>query len=96
MLNGKDLKEQRLSLGLSQEDVAKRAGITRQSIISLEQKDCVRFTRTLDAYGFVVVPAENMQESIGTLKDKIIDCIKGDFGSNCKVSICVELCGEEE
>lgn len=96
MLIGKDLKEQRIYLGLSQADIAEQAGVTRQSIISLEQKDCIKFTQILDAYGLVVVPAENVQDSIKTLKDKIIDCVKSDFGNNCKVSVCIELCGEEE
>lgn len=68
MLIGKDLKEQRLSLGLSQADIAKRAGVSRQTIIALEQKDIIPLTTILDAYELAVVPSKTTRESIDVLR----------------------------
>ena len=96
MLIGKDLKDQRLSLGLTQDGIAKLANVSRQTIISLEQKECLPFTRLLDAYNLFVVPTENMHESIEELKLKIVERIRSELGSNCRVSIRVELCGSKE
>lgn len=96
MLIGKDLKEQRLSLGLSQADIAKRAGTCRQTIIALEQKARIPLTTILDAYGMNVVPSEAAKEPIDVLRGQIIDAVKRKFGNNCKVKISIELCGEEE
>lgn len=96
MLIGKDLKEQRLSLGLSQADIAKRAGTCRQTIIALEQKARIPLTTILDAYGMNIVPSKTTKESIDVLQEQIIDAVKDKFGNNCKVRISIELCGEEE
>lgn len=96
MLIGKDLKEQRLSLGLSQSEVARRAGLSRQTINALERKSYIPFTITLDAYKMDIVPSKNTKESIEVLREQIIDCVKDEFGNNCKVNISIELCGEKE
>lgn len=96
MLIGKDLKEQRLSLGLSQAEVARQAGVSRQTIISIEQKSCIPFTAILDAYEMDVVPSKTTRESIDVLRGQIIDAIKDEFGNDCRVKISIELCGEEE
>ena len=96
MLIGKDLKEQRLSLGLSQADVARRAGVSRQTIVALEQKNIIPLTTTLDAYKMDIVPSKNTKESIEVLREQIIDYVKDEFGDNCRVKISIELCGEEE
>ena len=96
MLIGKDLKEQRLNLGLSQADIAKRAGTCRQTIVALEQKARIPLTTILDAYEMDVVPSRNTRESIDVLQEQIIDAVKNEFGNNCKVKISIELCGEEE
>ena len=96
MLIGKDLKEQRLSLGLSQADIAKRAGTCRQTIIALERKARIPLTTILDAYGMDVVPSEATKEPIDVLRGQIIDAVKRKFGNNCKVKISIELCGEGE
>lgn len=96
MLIGKDLKEQRLSLGLSQSEVARRAGVCRQTIIALEQKDIIPLTTILDAYELAVVPSKTTRESIDVLRGQIIDAVKDEFGDNCKVKVSIELCGEEE
>lgn len=96
MLIGKDLKEQRLSLGLSQADIAKRAGTCRQTIIALEQKTRIPLTTILDAYEMDIVPSEATKESIDVLQERIIDAVKDKFGNKCKVNISIELCGEED
>lgn len=96
MLIGKDLKEQRLSLGLSQADIAKRAGVSRQTINSIEQKSCIPITSILDAYEMDIVPSKTTKESIDVLRGQIIDAVKDEFGDNCKVKVSIELCGEEE
>ena len=96
MLIGKDLKEQRLSLGLSQADIAKRAGVSRQTIVTIEQKNSIQLTTILDAYEMDIVPSKTTKESIDVLRGQIIDAVKDEFGDNCKVKISIELCGEEE
>lgn len=96
MLIGKDLKEQRLHLGLSQSEVARRAGVTRQAISSLERKPYIPFTTILAAYEMCVVPAKTMRESVDVLREQIIDAVKDEFGDSFKVKISIELCGEEE
>lgn len=96
MLIGKDLKEQRLSLGLSQADIARRAGVSRQTIVMLEQKDIIPLTTILDAYEMDIVPSKTTRESIDVLRGQIIDAVKDEFGNNCRVKISIELCGEEE
>lgn len=96
MIVGKDLKEQRLYLGLSQSEVARRAGVARQTINSLERKPYIPFTAILAAYGMCVVPAKTMRESVDVLREQIIDAVKDELGDNCRVKISVELCGEEE
>ena len=96
MLIGKDLKEQRLNLCLSQADIAKRAGVSRQTIVALEQKPYIPLTAILDAYEMDVVPSKTTKESIDVLRGQIIDAVKDEFGDNCRVQISIELCGDEE
>lgn len=93
MLIGKDLKEQRLNLGLSQSEVARRAGVSRQTINAIEQKSCIPFTTILDAYEMDIVPSKTTRESIDVLRGQIIDVVKDEFGNDCKVKISIELCG---
>lgn len=96
MLIGKDLEEQRLSLGLSQAEVARRAGVCRQTIFALEQKARIPLTTILDAYELAIVPSTTTKEPIDILREQIIDAVKDKFGNNCKVKISIELCGGEE
>ena len=96
MIIGKDLKEQRLYLGLSQADIARRAGVSRQTIVALEQKTIIPLSAILDAYGLMITPMASTKESIGVLRGQIIDAVKDEFGDNCKVKISIELCEEEE
>lgn len=96
MLIGKDLREQRIYLGLSQADIARRAGVSRQTIVALEQKDYIPSSVILDAYGMDIVPSRTTRESIEVLRGQIIDSVKSEYGDNCKVKISIELCGEEE
>lgn len=96
MLIGKDLKEQRLSLGLSQADIARRAGVSRQTIVMLEQKDIIPLTTILDAYEMTIAPSKTTRESIDVLREQIIDAVKDEFGANCKVEVSVKLYGEEK
>lgn len=95
MLIGKDLKEQRLYLGLSQADIARRAGVSRQTIIALEKKDIIQLSTILDAYEMDIAPAKTTRESIEVLRGQIIDAVKDEFGDNCKAKITIELCEEE-
>lgn len=96
MLIGKDLKEQRLNLGLSQADIAKRAGTCRQTIIALEQKPRISLSTILVAYGMDIVPSKPTKDPIDVLRGQIIDAVKRKFGNSCKVKISIELCGEGE
>lgn len=96
MIIGKDLKEQRLYLGLSQADIAKRAGVSRQTIVALEKRPYIPLFAILNAYEMCIVPAKTTKESIEVLRGQIIDAVKGELGDNCSVRISVELCGEEE
>lgn len=96
MLIGKDLKEQRMSLGLSQAEVARRAGVCRQTIFALEQKTIIPLATILDAYELAIVPSTTTRESIDVLREQIIDAVKDEFGNNCKVKIGIELCGDGE
>lgn len=95
MLIGKDLKERRMSLGLSQSEVARRAGVCRQTIFALEQKTIIPLTTILDAYELAIAPSKTTKGSIGVLRELIIDAVKGEFGDNCRVKISIELRGEE-
>ena len=95
MIGGMDLRERRLELGLSQADIAKKAGTCRQTIISLEQKTIVPLSVILDAYELMIAPMASTRESIETLKEQIIDAVKDEFGNDCRVKISIELCGVE-
>ena len=96
MLIGKDLKEQRLSLGLSQSDIARRSGVSRQTIIALEKKGIIPLSTILDAYEMDIVPSKTTREQIDVLRGQIIDAVKDEFGNNCSVRISIELCGNSK
>lgn len=96
MIGGMDLRERRRELGLSQSEIARRAGTCRQTIFALEQKTIVPLSVILDAYELMITPMASTRESIETLKEQIIDAVKDEFGNDCRVKISVELCGEEK
>lgn len=96
MIGGMDLRERRLELGLSQADIARKAGTCRQTIVSLERKTLVPLSVILDAYGLMITPMASTKESIETLKEQIMDAVKDEFGNDCRVKISIELCGNGE
>lgn len=97
LLTGETLREQRECLGISQAEIAKRAGMSRPTIIKYEKNIDQTLTNLLQAYCLEVYPVVgNYHESINELRRITENAIEKSLGVSCKVSIKVELCGEEE
>lgn len=97
LLTGETLREQRECLGISQAEIAKRAGMSRPTIIKYEKNIDQTLTNLLQAYCLEVYPlVGNYHESINELRRITENAIEKSLGVSCKVSIKVELCGEEE
>lgn len=96
-LTGQTLKEQRLAIGASQEEMAKRAGISRPTIVRYEKNINSQLTNILEAYCLEVYPtAGSLPADIGEIERIVKKLVKDNLGVNCKAKINVELFGGEE
>lgn len=96
-LTGQTLKEQRLAIGVSQEEMAKRAGVSRPTIIKYEKNIDNQLASILEAYCLEVYPtAGSLPADIGEIERIVKKLVKDNLGVNCKVKINVELFGGEE
>ena len=90
-LTGQTLKEQRLAIGASQEEIAKRA------IIKYEKNIDNKLTGILEAYCLEVYPTVgSLPADIGEIERIVKKLVKDNLGVDCKVKINVELFGDEE
>lgn len=98
ILTGKNLKEQREVLGLSKVEMAKRAGVSRPTIIKYENDELPgNIAGILEAYCLEVYPRIGiMPADLKEITSIIQKNIANNFGMKCKVKIDIELCGEEE
>ena len=93
-LTGQTLKEQRLAIGASQGEMAKRAGISRPTIIKYEKNIDNQLTKLLEAYCLEVYPiAGSIPTDISEIERIVKKLVKDNLGVNCKVKINVELFG---
>ena len=96
-LTGQTLKEQRLAIGASQEEMAKRAGVSRPTIIKYEKGIDLQLAAILEAYCLEVYPtAGSLPADISEIERIVKKLVKDNLGVNCKVKINVELFGGEE
>ena len=95
-LTGNTLKSQRLALGVSQHEMAKRATVSRPTIIKYEKGIDSQLTKILEAYCLEVYPCVgNLSADIKEIKRIIEKLLKDNLGVSCKVKIDVEIGGEE-
>lgn len=96
-MTGQEFRDWRVSIGATQEEVAKRAGVTRQMIVAFEQKNDLKTVNVIEAYGLVIRPMTyNIDECIDEITDRLEETIEQKTGRRCKVKINIELCGKEE
>lgn len=96
-LTGQTLKEQRLAIGASQEEMAKRAGVTRPTIIKYEKGIDLRLAAILEAYCLEVYPtAGSLPADISEIERIVKKLVKDNLGVDCKVRINVELLGGKQ
>ena len=96
-LTGQTLKEQRLAIGISQEEIAKRAGVSRPTIIKYEKGIDLQLTDILEAYCLEVYPTVgSLPADISEIERIVKSLVKNNLGVDCKVRINVELFGGEE
>lgn len=96
-LTGQTLKEQRLAIGASQEEIAKRAGVSRPTIIKYEKSIDLQLTDILEAYCLEVYPTVgSLPADISEIERIVKKLVKDNLGVDCKVRINVELLGGEE
>lgn len=96
-LTGQTLKEQRLAIGASQEEMARRAGVSRPTIIKYEKGIGLQLTDILEAYCLEVYPTVgSLPADISEIERIVKKLVKDNLGVDCKVRINVELLGGEE
>lgn len=96
-LNGQTLKDQRLAIGASQEEMAKRAGVSRPTIIKYEKSIDPKLATVLEAYCLEVYPTVgSLPADISEIERVIKRLVENNLGVKCKVKINVELSGGEE
>lgn len=84
-------------MGASQAEIAKRAGVSRQTIVAYEQKDELPMTKILEAYGLVIQPIVcSISENLDNFTDRLKEEIEEKTGRRCQIKINIELCEEEE
>ena len=93
-LTGKTLKEQRLAMGASQAEMAKRAGISRPTIIRYEKGIDLQLANILDAYCLEVYPTVgSLPADINEIERIVKKIVKDNLGVECKVKVNIELLG---
>lgn len=96
-MTGEALRKWRISIGASQAEIAKRAGVSRQTIVAYEQKSELPMTKILEAYGLVIQPMVcSISENLENFTDRLKEDIEEKTGRKCQIKINIELCGEEE
>ena len=95
-LTSETLREQRSVLGVSQAEIAKRAGVSRPTIIKYEKNIDLKLANLLEAYCLEIYPSVGVLPADLTEIERIVkNIIKNNLGVNCKVKINVEIGGEE-
>lgn len=96
-MTGEDFRKWRISIGASQHEIAKRAGVSRATINKYEQKNELPMVKIIEAYGLVIQPiACSISENLSYFTDSLKAEIEGKTGHKCRIKINIELCGGEE
>ena len=97
-LTGETLREQREIIGISKVGMAKRAGVSRPTIINYENGEGIQIiSKVLEAYCLEVYPlVGTMPADLKEITNLIEKNIEMNFGMKSRVKINIELCGEEE
>lgn len=96
-LTGRTLKEQRLAIGVTQEEMAKRAGVSRPTIIKYEKGIDSQLVAILEAYCLEVYPTVgSLPADISEIERVVKKLVRDNLGVDCKVKINVELLGGGE
>lgn len=96
-LTGQTLKEQRLAIGVSQKEMARRAGVSRPTIVKCEKNISNKLTNILEAYCLEIYPAAgSIPADISEIERIVRELVKNNLGVDCRVKINIELFGGEE
>lgn len=97
-LTEETLREQRESLGVSQSEIARRAGVARATISKYEKGGGLKYIdKVLEAYCLEIYPlVGTIPADLKEITDAIKKNISATYGMKCEVKINIELCGEQE
>ena len=92
-MTGETLKQQRESLGVSQSEIARRAGVTRAAISKYEKGGGLKYVnKVLEAYCLEIYPlVGTIPADLKEIADAIKKNISATYGMECKVKISIEL-----
>lgn len=92
------LRQQRESLGVSQSEIARRAGVARATISKYEKGDGLKYIdKVLEAYCLEIYPlVGTIPADLKEITDAIKKSISATYGMKCEVKISIELCEKEE
>ena len=95
-LTSETLKDQRMAIGISQAEIAKRAGVSRPTIIKYEKCIEPQLAKVLEAYCLEVYPVVgSLPAELAEIERVVKNIVKNNLGVNCKVKINLEIGGEE-
>ena len=95
-MTGQEFKDRRISMGMSQTEIAKMAGVTWRTIKDLEQTSDIKAVKIIEAYGLGIMPFNGTSESIDEIENILKKAIEQKIGRKCKVKINIELCEKEQ
>lgn len=96
-MTGQEFKDRRISMGVSQTEIARRAGVSWRTINDLEQASDIKAVKIIEAYGLGIMPfAYGASESIDEIESMLKEAIEQKIGRKCKLKINIELYGKGE
>lgn len=96
-LTEETLRQQRESLGVSQAEIARRAGVTRATINKYEKGDGLKYiNKVLEAYCLEIYPlVGTIPADLKEITDTIEKNMSVTYGMKCKVKLNIEFCGKD-
>ena len=94
-MTGQDFREWRESLGISKNEVAKRARTSRQNVLNFENRAKNLTLDLIYAYGFTMIPMVG-STVVKDLQKELKEIAEYKLGAKCDVEINIKLCGEDE
>lgn len=96
-LTGETLAAQRRSIGATQDEMAKRAGVKRQTIGFYEKEVPGKIADILDAYCLEVYPTIGLiPADIRDVERVVKKIVRNNLGVKCNVKLSIELLGADD